>query len=270
MTRLIVLDGPMGSELTARGVDTSAAAWSAQALVDAPHLVQSVHAAYVEAGATVHRTNTFRTRARTVGARWPKLAALAASLAQAAVPHGQRVAGSLGPIEDCYRPDLARTDEEAERDHEALAWLLADEGADLLMCETFPSGDEAVVATRAAGRTGLPVWTSLTAGPSGDLHDAPTLAEAAARVVDAGAELVFVNCVAATRTLAYVEALARRGLPFGVYANAATWNGERISDDAYVQCAREWIARGARAVGSCCGTTPRTTRALAALRDEGS
>lgn len=270
VVRFEVMDGPMGSELSARGVDTSGAAWSAQALVDAPEIVQSVHGAYVAAGATVHRTNTFRTRPRTVGSRWSSLASLAASLAQAAVPHGQRVAGSLGPLEDCYRPDLARTDEGAAHEHESLAWLLADDGVDLLMCETFPAADEAVVATRAARRTGLSVWTSLTAGPNADLQDATTLAEGALRVVDAGAELVLVNCVAATRTLAYVDALAQRGIPFGVYANAAVWNGPRISDAEYVALAREWLARGARVLGSCCGTTPETTRALAALRDEGS
>ncbi len=262
----VVLDGAMGSQLTARGVDTTTPLWSARALVDAPELVAGIHREYADAGATVHRTNTFRTRRRWLGATWARLAAQAVALASEAVPMGHRVAGSVGPLEDCYRPDLAPDDDVARAEHEELAWLLADEGADLLFCETFPSPREALVATRACVATGLPTWTSLTAGPNGDLLSPTALADAAAACANAGAEIVLVNCIAAERTLPYVEELSARKLSFGVYANAAVWGGARIDAAAYGHHAAAWAERGARVIGSCCGTGPAYVRALASVR----
>ena len=102
---LTVLDGPMGTELTRRGVALPLPAWSAIALDEAPELVAAVHRDYVAAGATVHTANTFRTKRRTVGSRWEELARRAVRIARESVG-GWRVAGSIAPLEDCYRPDL--------------------------------------------------------------------------------------------------------------------------------------------------------------------
>src|ERR1700674_3522955 len=103
---LVVLDGPMGTELAHRGVALPAPAWSAIALDVAPDLVAAVHRDYVAAAATVHTANTLRTKRRCVGPRWEELARRAVRIAREAVGE-LRVAGSLAPLEDCYRPDLS-------------------------------------------------------------------------------------------------------------------------------------------------------------------
>src|SRR5579883_1481352 len=103
--RLIVLDGPLGTELARRGVATPAPAWSAHALDVAPEVVAAIHRDYVAAGATVHTTNTFRTKRRSVGDRWEELLKRAVRIARESVGE-LRVAGSIAPLEDCYRPDL--------------------------------------------------------------------------------------------------------------------------------------------------------------------
>ena len=260
---MILLDGPMGSALSRRGVDTASPLWSARALVDSPEMVREIHASYEAAGATHHRTNTFRARPRTAGDDWERLARLAVRLARA--PR-RIVLGSVGPIEDCYRPELAPPDEVARREHEELVRVLVGEGVDALICETFPSPREAVIATRACARTGKETWVSLTAGPNGEIMSAAAMADAARACVAEGANAVLVNCVAASGTLPYVEALARVHDRVGVYANASRWNEPPIDDEAYVAFARRWIEAGATIVGSCCGTSPSTIRALAALR----
>lgn len=61
---IILLDGPMGTELAAPGVPTAVPAWSATALETAPHVVRTIRADYMHAGGMVHRTNTFRTQPR--------------------------------------------------------------------------------------------------------------------------------------------------------------------------------------------------------------
>src|SRR5262245_12037015 len=103
---LTVLDGPVGTELAARGVPTPAPLWSAWALVHAPEVVADIHRDYAAAGATVHTTNTFRTKRRSAPANWEELARKAVAIVRGTVPQGHRVAGSIAPLEDCYRPDL--------------------------------------------------------------------------------------------------------------------------------------------------------------------
>src|SRR5690349_17344331 len=105
--RITLVDGAMGTELGARGVSIDGALWSARALDEAPEEVAGIHAAYAAAGATLHTANTFRTKRRQAGERWEKLARKAVRLARGAVPVGHRVAGSVSPLEDCYRPDLS-------------------------------------------------------------------------------------------------------------------------------------------------------------------
>ena len=56
----VVLDGAMGTELDARGVDTRNALWSARALAMAPDVVREVHSDYLDAGARVITTNTYQ------------------------------------------------------------------------------------------------------------------------------------------------------------------------------------------------------------------
>jgi S-methylmethionine-dependent homocysteine/selenocysteine methylase len=263
-----ILDGPMGTELAARGVPTPAPRWSAEALDSAPEVVAAIHRAYAAAGATVHTSNTFRTRRRQIPDRWEELARRAVGIARAAVPVGHRVAGSIAPIEDCYRPDLSPADPRPE--HRELAQALADAGVDLLLCETFPHVGEALVAVEEAVRTGLPTWVAFTAGPDATLLTPTAMVEGAREAVRRGASAVLVNCTPATATLRYVERLAGLGVPFGAYANAGStadgigWNSAGAESAlAYARLAATWEAAGATLIGSCCGTGPAHVRALA-------
>lgn len=266
---LTILDGPMGTELSARGVQTRLPAWSASALDEAPEAVAEVHRAYVDAGARVHTANTFRTQPAVLPDRWERLARRAVRLARAVVPDGMRVAGSVAPVEDCYRPDLS-PGEGAREAHRALCRVLADAGADLLLCETFPHLGEAWVAVEEAVATGLPTWLALTAGPSADLLDLADVRRGAEGAVDRGASAVLVNCIPAVDTLRFVEALAGLDVPFGAYANAGApddhigWSAsEEPGARAYADLASAWVAAGATLIGGCCGTGPAHVRALA-------
>lgn len=270
---IVILDGPLGTELAARGVAIPPPVWSASAISAAPEVVRAIHADYAAAGATVHTANTFRTRRRQVGEAWERLLRRAVALAREAVPPGHRVAGSLAPIEDCYRPDLSPPDPRPE--HREAARALAEAGVDLILCETFPHVGEALVAVEEAVATGIPTWAAFTAGPDADLLDPEAVARGAREAVARGARAVLVNCVPAARTLPYVERLARCGVPFGAYSNAGApeeglgWTAAgpdaRRAARAYAAEARRWIEAGATIVGGCCGTGPEHIAALAAL-----
>lgn len=263
---ITILDGPTGTELAARGVPTPAPAWSAHAIDHAPEVLAAIHRDYAAAGATVHTACTFRTKRRQVGEQWEALARRAVAVARDAVPAGHRVAGSIAPLEDCYRPDLSPADPRPE--HRELARALAEAGVDLLLCETFPHVGEALIAVEEAVATGLPVWAAFTAGPDGALLTPAEIEAGAREAVKRGATAVLVSCTAATRTLPYVERLSGAGVPFGAYANAGTPEegiGWREGGDAarYAELAEAWARAGATLIGSCCGTGPAHVRALA-------
>jgi S-methylmethionine-dependent homocysteine/selenocysteine methylase len=257
----------MGTQLAARGVPTATPLWSAGALDSHPQVVAAIHRDHAAAGAGVHTANTFRTQARTVGHRWRELTHLAVRIARESVPEDHRVAGSIAPLEDCYRPDLSPPHPEAE--HRAMAEVLAEAGCDLLLCETFPHVGEGLAALTAAVDTGIESWISFTAGPSGDLLSVEALAMGAREAVGLGATAVLVNCVPAPMVLAHVQALVGLGVPVGAYANAGHvdegmgWCSAPEAPERYLAFAASWVQAGATIVGACCGTDVRVTRALA-------
>ncbi|MCL4220054.1 MAG: homocysteine S-methyltransferase family protein [Phycisphaerales bacterium] len=288
---ITLLDGSMGAVLEALGADCSGSAWSARAVIQHPEQVERLHRAYVEAGVEVLTACTFRTTPRAMGDGWRDALQRAVALARAGSlgraeassggtgvpsvcpgsPERVRVAGSIAPLEDCWRPDLS-PGRAGRAEHAALAGALAEAGCDLLLCETFANVDEAAVATEAAMATGLPVWTSLTPGYRADLLTAEDLEAAGRRVFEAGAEAVLINCVPVERALEYVQAL-RAGVaastPIGCYANGGQGLPTPESCRGYAQAAARWVEAGARIVGGCCGVWPEHIAALGAMLGKG-
>jgi S-methylmethionine-dependent homocysteine/selenocysteine methylase len=280
----LLLDAAMGTELQRRDADTTMPLWSARALVQDPELVWTIHGDEAGSGAEILTANTFRTHARTLakaqmGERAAELSALAIRLAhQAASLRGREifVAGSLSPLEDCYRPDLAPETESMEREHARQARFLAEAGVDLILAETHNSIREAKAAAEAARATGLPFAVSLVTDGKGRLLSGEPIADAAAALAALSPDVLGINCVPAGSLSVDFAVLAAStsgsGVPLAAYGNLglpAEGPGWAFTDalepDAYAEAARGWIERGARIVGGCCGTTPAHTRALARM-----
>jgi homocysteine S-methyltransferase len=273
----------MGTELDRRGVGTELPLWSAGALLHAPEIVAAVHADYVAAGAEIVTTNTFRTHARSLakaemGSCAPALTTLATRLAReaaAAAPRPCWVAGSMSPLEDCFSPDLTPDPDVLATEHALMAGQLAAAGADILLVETMPTVVEARAATAAALATGLPVLTGFACDGRGRLVSGESVAAAARAVAALGPDALMINCTPTAALSASLMALrAATTLPLGAYGNVghadttSGWAaGKAIGPEDYAHHARHWISLGVSVVGSCCGTTPEHTRALAtALR----
>jgi S-methylmethionine-dependent homocysteine/selenocysteine methylase len=156
-----------------------------------------------------------------------------------------------------------------------MAQGLLKQGVDLILCETFAHVGEGLVALEEALQTGLECWLSLCAGPRGQLMRPEALEEAAFAAAERGASAILFNCTAASMSAPYVQAMARSGLRFGVYANAGPseealgW-GEQdgLGPERYCAHAEAWLEAGASIIGSCCGTRPAHTARLRTLIDE--
>jgi S-methylmethionine-dependent homocysteine/selenocysteine methylase len=279
------LDGATGTELTRRGADTRLPLWSARALVEAPAKVLEIHRDYVAAGAEVVTANTFRTHRRSLahgglGAEARRLSQLAVDLARDAARNtGAYVAGSISPLEDCYRPDLVPDDAALVEEHAEMAKNLAAAGADLLLVETMNTVREAWVATAAAKETGLPVLSSVVTGlDASSLLSGESLVSGVKALAPLRPDALLVNCVPARRLLAPLRALvaaAGRGVRIGAYGNIGHADGVHgwspasdVPPDEYARLAGAWLAAGASIVGGCCGTGPAHVAALRRALDE--
>jgi S-methylmethionine-dependent homocysteine/selenocysteine methylase len=302
----------MGTELLARGALLPAPLWSAQALLDAPRLVEAIHRENAEAGADVLTIASFRLHARNVreslcSLSQRKLIATAVNLARraaggeekisskvnmadaprAAAPQGRRadrprssatrpskklfndilIAGSLAPLEDCYRPDLVPKQENILfSEHSGMAAALAAAGVDLILVETMNTVREAAAAARAAAATGLPVAVSCVTDGGGRLLSGEAVEEFARVLLSLSPppDALGVNCVAARLLAGDLARLAAAapGIPLAAYGNTF---GATVGPGDYAALTAEWLGIGARLVGGCCGTTAAHTRAVVRL-----
>jgi S-methylmethionine-dependent homocysteine/selenocysteine methylase len=260
-------------------VDTGLPLWSANALTTDTGLdvLRQIHLDYMNAGAEVVTANTFRTHRRVLagnGHAARELTTRAVATAQEAVSeYGQpaQVAGSLAPLEDCYRPDLVPTDAECRAEHAERIQHLAEAGVDLLLVETMSSIREAVIAAELATATGLPTWVSFVCDHEGRLLSGESMTDAARNLLPMGVKALGVNCGPAhtlAKPLAELQTICGPDFPLIAYGNIGHaddeqgWvNTDALDPEGYLQVARTWPAQ---IVGGCCGTTPEHIRKLRA------
>ena len=278
MTHITLLDGGMGQELVARSGTPPTPLWGTQVMIDHPGMVQSVHADYFAAGASVATANTYailRDRLAKAGIedRFEALHAQALAEALAARDaHGSgRVAGSIGPLVATYRPETHPPHDEAVPKYAEIARLLGPR-VDLILCETVASVRHARAVLEGAQAGGRPVWLAVTVDDEDGsrLRSGEPVAELAP--VLGGAAAVLANCSAPEAMAAALEAMRGFGLPFGAYANGFRQITKEFLKDSptvdalearpemtparYADFAMRWVATGATIVGGCCETTP--------------
>ena len=278
---LILLDGGMGQELINRGVSGQGVLWSAKALFDNPPAVQAVHEDYIRAGADVITTNSYaciRNNFAPLGlldrlGEMNRLAAMLARQARDKAGKNVLIAGSMGPQNGSYRPDLVGSYDETEALYREQAGFLAP-FVDLFICETMSCIREARAAATAALSTGKPVWLSWSIEDSGEarLRSGESVLEAWKDIDGMGVSAVLLNCSppeAIGKVLPELAALSN--VPVGAYANAFTpipekwdFHGETsippsrtdVTPQAYAEHAASWLKSGARIIGGCCEVGP--------------
>jgi S-methylmethionine-dependent homocysteine/selenocysteine methylase len=276
-SKRLLLDGATGTELNRRGVDTDLPLWSANALTtDAGlNVLRQVHLDYLNAGADIITTNTFRTHRRVLTGRGfsaHELTLRAVATAREAVTEfGEPalVAGSLSSLEDCYRPDLVPPDDECVDEHSERIQHLVEGGVDLLLIETMNSIREAAMACKIATATGLPTWVTFVCDMNGRILSGESLTHAAERLMPFGVEALGVNCMPAhtiAQPLGELRAVCGENFPLMAYGNIGFvdddqgWiNTDSTDPEGYLKHAQSWPAQ---IIGACCGSTPEHIRKL--------
>ena len=283
---VVVIDGATGTELEARGVPMDDAAWCGVANLEYADAVRGVHADYIQAGAAVVIANTFSTDRLRLGDAGiadrveevnRKAVAAALEAREAAGRPEVVVAGSLSraaafTIDGAARPVDRATllDVYSEQ-----AGILADAGVDLIALEMITAVDHGEAALEAARSTGLPIWLGMSAERTADGRLACWQGHdllfddlvAAMSAPDLAAVLVMHTDVADVDEA--LESVFRHWEgPVGAYPHVGgfvppSWQfDESFTPDELVAYARQWVDRGVRIVGGCCGLGPAYIRAL--------
>ena len=295
----ILMDGGTGSEIHRRGVDVMVGSstnvlgtWSATANVEAPDVVQQIHADYLRVGADIVTTNTvFTTPTRmAIGGledRWREYAtsgglnavkARDAANSEAYVAAGMATPWVCGMTGDRLS-DVQHMGEPAlKAEFSELSEAVAEAGVDIMLPEFIGYVDDCVAALDVVAEFELPVFLGVRQiQPDGTMVSGETMDQLAATLKGHRVDAVLLMCC-------NPEAISA-GLPrlrdafsgaIGAYPNIGYNPLARLrgtsADDFFglvpnppsrlAQYANDWLDMGAQIVGGCCGTGPEHIMAM--------
>lgn len=270
----LVCDGAMGTMLMASGVEVRC---PEEMNLLSPETVRNVHAAYIAAGADVIETNSFGgSRAKLEKAGLEDMVAranlAAARLAREAAGESAIVAGSVGPLGEFLEPLGTLTRQGAVEIFREQMAALAEGGVDFFLIETMYDLGEALAALEAAGLVGLPAICTMTFDTHLHTMMGVSPAQAVAELRAAGAVAVGANCgVGPDETLqaiqemhriapdAWLAAQPNAGVP-SMESGQTAYN---VSAEGMAASVTGFLEAGVRLIGSCCGSSPDYTRAIA-------
>jgi betaine-homocysteine S-methyltransferase len=274
-----------------------AGAYVPEIVLEHPELVAGLHREFVHAGSDVVEAFTYyahREKMRIVGKEH-----LIEPLNRDALLIAREVAddtGSLAAGDICntnaFYPDADARRHVREMFDEQLAWIV-DAGMDFVIAETFSWGEEALVALEAIQAAGLPAVVTLAIHRAPETREGWTPEEACARLADAGADVVGLNCIRGPRTMLPLIRRIRdsvdchvAALPVPYRTTDAEPSFQSLTDPGCdclpddrpfptalepLSCNRYEIAQfgrdaydmGVRYLGVCCGAAPHLVRSLA-------
>lgn len=276
---ILICDGAMGTMLSSAGFTPgeSPEKWGLQNETK----LRTIHAAYVQAGADIILTNTFGGNAFKLAkfdlaGEVDSINRAAAELAVSVAGENVYVAGDIGPSGEFMEPLGTITESQMRDAFAQQATALAEGGVDLIIIETMMDLNEMNTAIKAAkSATGLVVIASMSFNT--DRQGFRTImgvspAEAAAGMLEAGAEIVGANCgnVEMRRMPELIaEMKAAEAKYIIVEPNAGApqvVDGQTVfpqTPDEMAVSVPEVVKSGANIVGGCCGTTPEHIKAIA-------
>jgi 5-methyltetrahydrofolate--homocysteine methyltransferase len=287
---VFILDGGTGTQLMARNVQASKC--NDYLGIEAPEIIQAIHADYIKAGSDAVITNSFG--ASKIGLAKYGLAeqcreinTTAARNARVAAGDDSYVLGDIGPCGDFLEPlGALKVDQLRDSFAEGVRGLLAG-GVDGFIVETMTALDEIGVAIEAVRSVApdKPVFTSMSFDytPAGlRTMMGVDVSTAVTRLVAQGVDAVGFNCGTASLdeyvelAAAFVAALKTTGRDCLLFAEPNAGKPELVDAQAVYQVSGEEFAQaieqmhelGIQIFGGCCGTGPEHIRAVASrLKD---
>ena len=277
----VYLDGAMGTLLQKAGLALGELpeSWN----LTHADVIEDIHRAYFDAGSHIVATNTFGANSfKFEDEQLEKIIQKAIENARLAAEKSigkqqKFVALDIGPTGKLLKPYGDFDFEDAVACFAKTVRLGVKYGVDLILIETMSDSYETKAALLAAKENSdLPVFVSNAYGGDGKLMTGATPAAMVAMLEGMGADAIGVNCSVGPRQMTAVveELLENASIPVFVKPNAGLpqTNGKTtyydIDEKEFSLALKDFLEKGARAVGGCCGTTPAYIAAtVAATKD---
>jgi len=262
----LILDGAMGSMLQQKGFTSHPDLWISKLNLTDPNIVFEIHKEYMNAGADIITTNTFRTNPSAFeGAGYPfdsKYVSEAVRIAKDAAENSKVIiAGSNPPAEDCYQRERNISDNLLELNHTNHIDLLMSNGVNFILNETQSHFDEIKIICNHCSSNNIPFIMSFYLDENLKILSGEQLNYIVEYTADHNPLAIGFNCIA--------PKLFRKMLPniipkdnWGFYLNC----GCGIPQDENIKCGvdpieyaeivDEAIKYEPSFVGACCGSNP--------------
>ena len=292
-----ILDGGMGQELLARGMEPNGTLWSANALLQEKYhkLLLDTHVDFIKAGAEVIVTTTFTTRQirlkdNNVEDKFEYLNKKAGEIAQKAKKLYPKVliAGGLPPQYLTYEADL-RPDSEIADNFKTQAELLYPY-VDFFYFDVLSSVSEFKIAIDCISKFNKPYLIGAHISEGTNLPSGEKISEIITKIKHEKLLGIMLSCISPENYDLNLNEIKNLGVPFGfklngfmktnpkpnytgAYNNSKSGNPneflgvrEDLTPEKMSEFAKKFKDAGATILGGCCETRPSHIKAFASLK----
>jgi homocysteine S-methyltransferase len=292
-----ILDGGMGQELLARGMEPNGTLWSANALLQEKYhqLLLDTHVDFIKAGAEVIVTTTFTTRKirlkdNNVEDKFEYLNIKAGEIAQKAkkLYPNVLIAGGLPPQYLTYEADT-RSEKEIRNDFYSQAKLL-NPYIDFFYFDVLSSVREFQIAIDCIKEFNKPYLIGAHISEGTKLPSGENISEISTKIKHKNLLGIILSCISPENYELNLDEIKNLGIPFGfklngfvktnpkpnytgAYKKSKTGNpneflGQRkdLTPEKIAEFAKKFKDAGATILGGCCETRPSHIKAFSSLK----
>jgi len=292
-----ILDGGMGQELLARGMEPNGTLWSANALLQEKYhqLLLDTHVDFIKAGAEVIVTTTFTTRKirlkdNNVEDKFEYLNIKAGEIAQKAkkLYPNVLIAGGLPPQYLTYEADT-RSEKEIRNDFYSQAKLL-NPYIDFFYFDVLSSVREFQIAIDCIKEFNKPYLIGAHISEGTKLPSGENISEITTKIKHKNLLGIMLSCISPENYELNLDEIKNLGIPFGfklngfvktnpkpnytgAYKKSKTGNpneflGQRkdLTPEKMAEFAKKFKDAGATILGGCCETRPSHIKAFSSLK----
>jgi homocysteine S-methyltransferase len=276
--RPLILDGAMGSLLQQEGFQSSGASWMTEVNERNPEKIAQIHKEYIDAGADIITTNTFRTNPAALDERGAnnvsEYVKNAVKLAEQSVGSSSVIiAGSNPPAEDCYQSERSMDNKTLELNHHNHIDILIDSGVDFILNETFSHLDEIILVCEYCSAKSIPYIMSLYLNDELFLLSGETLEYTVNLIMEHNPLAIGLNCISPEH---FEKAFNKMDAKYnwGFYLNCGFDEHKadditcRVAPNKYGEIIKKYLEYQPSFVGACCGSSPEHIKTIKIILEE--